>query len=259
MRAFSLIELSIVLVILGLLTGGILAGQSLIRAAELRSITNDLMRYTTSVGSFRDKYFALPGDMTNATKFWGTAAACPGTVGSTDATTCDGNGNGWYETHTTTYGNEWFRFWQHLANAGLVEGSYSGIAGGSGTTPALQPVLGANVPRSRINNAGYSIHQISAVPADGTLFFIGPMANVLFFGSVIGNSTGGDAIAPQEAWNIDTKMDDGIPSTGRINSTTSTNANGGTDCATTNVASTAQYDLAKTGNTCMLVYWMFGK
>ena len=67
--AFSLVELSIVLVILGLLVGGVLSGQSLIRAAELRSVTTEYSRYTTAISSFRDKYFALPGDMSNATSF----------------------------------------------------------------------------------------------------------------------------------------------------------------------------------------------
>lgn len=57
-RGFSLVELSIVLVILGLLTGGILAGQSLIRAAELRAVSTEYSRYATAVQSFRDKYFA---------------------------------------------------------------------------------------------------------------------------------------------------------------------------------------------------------
>lgn len=70
-RGFSLVELSIVLVILGLLTGGILAGQSLIRAAELRSYITDVQRYPAAVNAFKDKYFAYPGDMANATKFWG--------------------------------------------------------------------------------------------------------------------------------------------------------------------------------------------
>ena len=68
---FSLVELSIVLVILGLLTGGILAGQNLIRAAELRSVTTQFQNYHAAVMTFRDKYFALPGDMANAEDFWG--------------------------------------------------------------------------------------------------------------------------------------------------------------------------------------------
>ncbi|PZP83692.1 MAG: type II secretion system protein, partial [Azospirillum brasilense] len=57
-HGFSLVELSIVLVILGLLTGGILGGQSLIRAAELRTISTDANRYITAAQTFRDKYFA---------------------------------------------------------------------------------------------------------------------------------------------------------------------------------------------------------
>lgn len=65
-NAFSLVELSIVLVILGLLVGGILAGQSLIRASELRAVTSEQARIVTAIQAFRDKYFALPGDMRNA-------------------------------------------------------------------------------------------------------------------------------------------------------------------------------------------------
>src|SRR6187399_2125428 len=97
MRGFSLVELSIVLVILGLLTGGILAGQSLIRAAELRAVSTEYSKFVTAGRSFRDKYFALPGDMANATSFWGTAVTCPGKVTAdarTDARTCNGDGTG---------------------------------------------------------------------------------------------------------------------------------------------------------------------
>ena len=85
--------------ILGLLVGGVLAGKSLIRAAELRSIITDYNKYQSAVLAFRDKYFALPGDMTNATLFWGkNNAACPGATG-TAATpgTCNGDGSGQIE------------------------------------------------------------------------------------------------------------------------------------------------------------------
>ena len=92
-KGFTLVELSIVLVILGLLVGGVLSGQSLIRAAELRSITAQQQRFVTSINAFRDKYFALPGDMTNAQSFWGVANATPSTCYSTAGTgtqTCNG-------------------------------------------------------------------------------------------------------------------------------------------------------------------------
>jgi prepilin-type N-terminal cleavage/methylation domain-containing protein len=76
--AFSLVELSIVLVILGLLVGGVLAGQSLIRAAQLRAVTAQVGQYAAASKTFRDKYFALPGDLPNATSFWPVnPSGCP--------------------------------------------------------------------------------------------------------------------------------------------------------------------------------------
>jgi prepilin-type N-terminal cleavage/methylation domain-containing protein len=138
-QAFTLVELSIVLVILGLLVGGVLSGQSLIRAAELRSITSDLSKYMAATHAFRDKYFSLPGDMTNATQFWGVLAGtgsdttCQNTA-STSKATCNGDGDGSLlstigGTAYSSYEN--FRYWQHLANAGLIEGLYTGLGGGT--------------------------------------------------------------------------------------------------------------------------------
>lgn len=129
-KAFSLVELSIVLVILGLLTGGILAGQSLIRAAELRSITSDFSRYLTATQTFRDKYMAIPGDMNNAVSFWNrqiNQAWCLPTSGATVTTpgTCNGDGDGVIEfAGAASQSSEFAQFWRQLAFAGLVEGDY---------------------------------------------------------------------------------------------------------------------------------------
>ena len=91
-QGFSLIELSIVLVIIGLLTGGILTGQSLIRASEVRSVATEVAKYRTAVMSFRDQYKALPGDMKNATTFWGSMTNCGAASPSgTGTQTCNGN------------------------------------------------------------------------------------------------------------------------------------------------------------------------
>lgn len=201
MRAFSLVELSIVLVILGLLTGGILAGQSLIRAAELRAVTSELSRYHVALRSFQSKYMMLPGDITNATQFWGTATTCPGTVAepSTDARTCDGNGDGLIgSTGATRY--ERFRAWQQMANAGLIEGSYTGVPGAQGNVHA---VVGQNIPASKLALAGWN------VLSDAT--------SKLQIGATLAsnNTAYGPVMRPEEAWNIDLKMDDGLPTSGK--------------------------------------------
>ena len=68
-RGFTLIELSIVIVIIGLIAGGILVGKDMIRAAEIRAIATELQHYRAAVKTFEATYDALPGDMTNATEF----------------------------------------------------------------------------------------------------------------------------------------------------------------------------------------------
>lgn len=216
--AFSLVELSIVLVILGLLVGGILAGQSLIRAAELRSIGTQYQSYVTATLAFRDKYFALPGDMTNATSFWGIAHAttCRTTQG-TGTATCNGDGNGVIvESAGTEYGgtNEAFRYWQHLANAGLIEGTYTGI-GGPGDA-RYHAVVGTNVPRGRIGNVGWMMDNRNYT-TDAFIPYQTP-ANRFWVGREHPGSewTTMPFLKPEELWNIDTKLDDGMPIRGNV-------------------------------------------
>jgi prepilin-type N-terminal cleavage/methylation domain-containing protein len=256
-QAFSLVELSIVLVILGLLTGGILGGQSLIRAAELRSVSNDYQRYKTAIYTFRDKYFQLPGDMTNATAFW-TSAGGTGAdttcadVASTTAATCNGDGDGRIEARAGSTVDETYRAWQHLANAGLIEGTYSGTRGASGN---WHSVIGTNVPRSRIGTTGYSLADSNTFSGNAQ-FFDGAYTTRMFWGTASGaDSTVGPAISSEEAWNIDTKLDDGKPSTGSVLSY----KNGYTvtpNCSTTAVVSTAAYTLGTSGTICALIFQM---
>jgi prepilin-type N-terminal cleavage/methylation domain-containing protein len=213
-HAFSLVELSIVLVILGLLTGGILAGQSLIRAAELRSVSTEYSRYTTAIQTFRDKYFALPGDMPNATAFWGKDDyLCNLDSGTASATgTCNGNGSGIIDIETTAR-SEIYAAWQHLALAGLIEGTYAGK-----TTILDESYIGINVPKSKVNNAGWTIYFLANVDSSDTILFEGSYGNVFLFGSgsYNGELTWGAALKPEEAWNIDTKLDDSKPGTGLV-------------------------------------------
>lgn len=215
-RGFSLVELSIVLVILGLLVGGVLTGQSLIRAAELRSVTTEFQKYQSAINTFRDKYFAIPGDMANATSFWGAAHATPATCLTTVGTgtqTCNGNGDGnvWYGAASQR--SEPFAFWSHLAFAGLIEGTYTGFAGTGGTGDST---VGTNVPKAKMSNAGWGV-QTNANYAGDTAAYALDYGNALFFGTAVPTgSSQGAALRPEEAWNIDSKIDDGKPASGKV-------------------------------------------
>jgi prepilin-type N-terminal cleavage/methylation domain-containing protein len=243
LRGFSLVELAIVLVVLGLLVGGVLSGRSLIRAAELRNVTSESQKYIAATKSFRDKYFALPGDMNNASQFWGlrVAGVACGSTPSTDARTCDGDGNGRIDMLSAN-SREWLRYWQHLANAGLIEGSYDGVG-------AI--ILGSVSDRqhgiSRLAKAEWDALWVGTITGLGTLFD-GDYANAIYQ-DVIGSANGG-VLSPQEAWHIDNKQDDGMPATGIIVVTPFL-------ACTTAVASstlTAAYQLTETPNTCSLIY-----
>jgi prepilin-type N-terminal cleavage/methylation domain-containing protein len=244
---FSLVELSIVLVILGLLVGGVLSGQSLIRAAELRAVTTEAGRYTTAVRSFQDKYFALPGDMANATAFWGKSAAdCNSQSGAVAAPgTCNGNGDGiidWPVAASAT--GETFRGWQHMARAGLIEGTYTGNAG---PVELADPEPKINVPESRFSQALWGFGYYDNANGSNSYSFNYDMRNWMIIGSEDDSSyTDGPLFRAEEAWNIDTKLDDGRPGTGRVianviglctNTTVSTNRN-------------ASYNLSSSDRSC---------
>lgn len=113
---FTLVEIAIVLVIIGLLLGGILKGQELINSAKVKNLANDFRTIPTFIYAFQDKFKALPGDDSQVTTH---------VTGSTLATTpaaSQGNGviNGLWNTTTAT--DETALFWQHVRLANLASG-----------------------------------------------------------------------------------------------------------------------------------------
>jgi prepilin-type N-terminal cleavage/methylation domain-containing protein len=234
-RAFSLVELSIVLVILGLLIGGILSGQSLIRAAELRSVTTEVNRYRSAMFTFRDKYFQLPGDMNNAYAFWGSTLGCTNNDSTVVSTGCNGNGNGQLE--------EFFRAWQHLTAAGLIEGRYSGTATGGTAVP------GTNVPASKLSNGAWGLWPFTL---SGWLGWQGTQtANWVFVGSYYAtNQPISSVLKPEEAWNIDSKVDDGMPATGKVYGGPGYNTGG----CTSGAGTAAIYALSTNSVTCSIAF-----
>lgn len=203
------------LVILGLLTGGILAGQSLIRASQLRSVSTELNRFTTAHYAFRDKYLQIPGDMNNATGFWGFAdggdglgADCRNSV-TTDRTTCNGNASGYADTVM-----EYYRYWQHLSNAGLIEGSYTGAPVQPPAASAYNSSRSVNIPAGKYQQLGYEVIYDATVfdPQAANYYQLGGAAHATAL------NWQGRAMIPEDAWNVDQKMDDGIPGRGRFKS-----------------------------------------
>ena len=244
-HGFSLVELSIVLVILGLLTGGILAGQNLIRAAELRSVTTEFDRYVAATQTFRDKYFSLPGDFKDATKFWGkdntNCSSDTGTAATPGA--CNGDGDGLAEND----GFEYYQYWKQLALAGLIEGSYTGIQGSGGIS---HHVIGENTPRARLGNAGWAINNF-AIGFVGNAWRFPTEGQVYEFGAqhTAGHSNN-PVLSPEELWNVDTKMDDGRPAYGKVQAHHWDNCTDAT--AFTDIDS--EYLLTNTAKDCAIVF-----
>lgn len=248
-QGFSLVELSIVLVILGLLVGGVLTGQSLIRAAELRSISTDTEKFRAATYTFRDKYFQLPGDMNNATSFWGVLAGtgsdatCQDTA-ATGTATCNGNGDGIVSTNVVAY-SERFRFFQHLANAGLIEGSYTGKTDDA-TSGSYIVTAGINSPRLKANGMFTVVYKYSGVTGAGVFDFDGITAGTYFEYRDMNTDTN---LSPEEAWNLDTKLDDGRPGYGVFYGPQNT-WTGSVGCTTTDDPATSAYSLTNTGKIC---------
>ena len=257
-RAFSLVELSIVLVIIGLLVGGVIVGKSVMRASEMRGVTAEYQRYITAMSAFHEKYGELPGDMPNATSYWGTAAACPGinSTAVTQPTTCNGDGNAVLSPGAAG-ANEIYRFWQHLANAGLIEGKYSGTTN-SGTASDQVSLIGTNSPQSRMSGAGWTIYGVGGQSyTTQTQWFDGYYGNVFIFGGAeAGGVTESAILRPDEAWSIDSKIDDGYPGTGKIVTyeLTGPNCSDTTATSASNIALTARYKISNPATTCMLVF-----
>lgn len=222
----TLVELSIVLVILALLTAGVISGISLLRNAEFRRVITDFQHYQMAITNFQTKYGGLPGDTTIAAATWGMApsaaapaandSACAALTGSSPSQgtrTCNGDGDG-----TIAVGYEEFRAWQHLSNAGEIDDHFTGV--GTTGTAGLGFQSGLNCPKSPFRDACWRVFYRDSTASQRLPFrlFEGDYETHLFslWGGVREESHFTPVLLPAEMWELDNKIDDGKPATGAV-------------------------------------------
>jgi prepilin-type N-terminal cleavage/methylation domain-containing protein len=187
---FTLIEIAIVLVIIGLLLGGVLKGQELINSAKVKNLANDFRNIPVFIYGYQDKYKAIPGDDQNAALHLGSSA----NVAATPATSL-GNGaiDGYWDSNTVT--DESIVFWQHVRLASLANGP---------TTVPTTTISSDQNPYLPQNSLGgrIGIESASTAPPIGGLK-----------GSYIICST---HIPGKFAKQLDITLDDGVSNTGSL-------------------------------------------
>ncbi len=230
---FTLLEMSVVIVVIGLIVGGIVAGQSVIRQTQLSAVISEAQQYKSSANRFRDLYKALPGDYVDASEYWS------GTSG--------GNGNGAIELFGENY-----RFWQHLALAGLISGNYTGTVSPLANTTV--PAINVAVPASRLSTAFWSAGYLSQLSTVNHEFGYSDLANlqnnylILSGRNISGWWIAQSALTPDEALQIDSKIDDGRPALGDVRGGFPNN----TSCVTGNTSGASYNATGNTGQGCAL-------
>ena len=222
-KGFTLIELSIVLVIIGLVIGGVLVGQDLIKATEVRAQIGQIEKYNTSVNTFRLKYGYLPGNIPDpyASQF-GFQARSGNLIG---------NGNGIVQGNLSGYLWGWVQcgeplvFWEDLSVAVLIDGGFNSFSastncGPSGTINTTN--ISAYLPRAKLG-AGLYVYLANGTNNGGVTgnpiinnynFFMVSQATAI--GAFQNQITGGNGISVISAYNIDKKIDDGLPLSGTV-------------------------------------------
>ncbi len=230
-RGFTLIEMSIVLIIIGLIIGGILKGQELIESSRQKNFVSQIDQIRSGINTFLDNYKALPGDYNQA-------------VARIHASLANGDNDGSIGTMVTDaaalYGvdgtvGENYQFFNHLTAANLVGGtSVVTIATFTAGTPAfagngtLSPLPGSAYPRSGLM-ATYGVHEGAAT--DGSR-----KRSVWLRASTFGTTLAATnaIISPQRAYQLDSKYDDTLPYAGRIRTTyTAASPAAADDCGNT--------------------------
>lgn len=251
-NGFTLIELSIVLVIIALIVGGVLAGRELINQAALRRIVSDQEMFDRATNAYRDKFRNVPGDDPQAYNWFGEECGANDTArGTTGLEGCNGNGNGQIR-YDTEY--EDTKYFEHLSRAGMIPGTYDGncyIIPMTSTCHIGKPVLSEtrNVP-SGPGGTMWGLFNIvcngsgtTAFPCETTsktyLSLSQDTDAYLVWRDIsfeYGNENIYGKLSAVDALSIDGKIDNGLPNVGKVLSTGGSATYDAASCTTGNTA-----------------------
>ncbi|HEU5046968.1 MAG TPA: prepilin-type N-terminal cleavage/methylation domain-containing protein [Rickettsiales bacterium] len=222
---FTLIELSIVLVIIGLIVGGILTGQDLIDAATARAQLSQIEKYQTAVRTFQGKFGYFPGDIPEpyATQFGLQARGAYAGQGDGNGVlegTCSDTSNDNAGDHEGS--GELAAFWADLSKAALLDTTILGADNGGAGYPSTHavspnvtltttPPLSGWLPTAKVGNGNFVY--VYALNSTSTNYFA--ISTVTKLGCTI-ESTSSPGMTVQQSYMIDKKADDGLPQTGSI-------------------------------------------
>jgi len=230
---FSLVEMSIVIVVMALIVAAAMQGVNMIEKAKLRNVLSEISDIKMAINSFKTKYDKLPGDFDKAVAYWG-------------ATTENGDADGKIEFVNGSTIYEGYRAWQHLAYAQMVKTPYLGTE----TTGAAE--LGKDVPESKIGGGYFVEYDIFGLTEMTSLAFGVPVATSV--APILVNGV----ITPAQAQELDNKVDDGEPMTGTVRgadgngSASNTCINAGAD--TTDGTSDDYYNITLDGKDCTMAF-----
>lgn len=216
---FTLVELAIVLVIIGLIIGGVLVGQDLIKAAEIRSTTADIERYNAAANTFRNKYNGLPGDLraSRAEQFGMT---------DRDGSAGHGDGNGVMEgcdAAVVNLGCETALFWVDLTEAQLIADAFTEADDGPAISLTGVDEIADYLPSAPLRDSAF----ISVFPQGGRNYYaIASFSATAADGLQTFSTAGTQALSALEASQLDDKIDDGIPTTGTVRAISDWNGTG---------------------------------